>query len=419
MQRASWLCVVLISVACTQPPTGTSSSSSGSVDAYVPWTIRDFVREYQLASCALEERCRDVRGARFSSRAACEQAIDDADWEAEATSGVGTFEFFANNYNLLDEARARTCVAHLSTVECGAPALDAPECEQARGITAPATTGELCNGPRSAPHLCDESSLYCGAQPGNAACTVCQELHPEGAGCSTSSSCETGFCSVENTCTAPAPRARGETCTRDDQCAGELLCTAASDGGTRTCAARGGAGDSCAVTPCQVDLACIDGTCAARLDDGATCDRNSTGAGCRHLCVFPSADAAQGTCGLPSDLPVVDEPCVRARESLPNVCKPLETIYPDYTVQFVDNRQVLVACTCRHTGGAGDACFHNGACGGGRCVGVTRMGDALSAGTCQPKLIDGQRCQRSSDCLSGVCDPGGMMPTCVPAPGCP
>jgi len=423
MHKALMAGLVVGLCACTPTGTGNSSSSS-SGDAAAPWTMTDYVRAYQLARCALEQRCKDVRGPLYTSQASCEQGIADFDVEQQSVTGVGLYAYFEENYTLADETRARACVAHLGTVECTAATLDSPDCDDASVLKTPRTDGQTCNGPWEEPLLCDAATLYCGAQTDNQSCFTCQPLKADGAACESWMECGSRFCSQGGQCAAPAPAASGAACNQTEDCAGDLACTGSADAG-RACAPRGSAGAQCANAPCLTDLACVPDSanvlrCTERLADGATCDRNGTGPGCRHACIFSSADADQGTCSVFTDLPVADQPCVRIRESLPNLCKPLTTIFPDFTVQFVENRQVLVACTCKATVGANDPCFHNGACGGGRCVGVTRMGDFQSPGTCQPKLILGERCQRSSDCASGLCDPNaGAMPECAAPAPCP
>ena len=220
------------------------------------------------------------------------------------------------------------------------------------------------------------------------------------------------------TCQPPGlPKSTGAACFYDDECQSGLLCLAGH------CSTGLASGGSCGPTDdnCGLDLYCNPtdpsqstlGTCAARLDAGATCDDGGFQINCalpirfyglaslsckgNQMCAGVVRDSkgqviAQGHCAAPQG---VGAPCARPATGSPDpgtmgcsfglVCDPATS-------------------KCARPPPAGQPCVD------GICDWGTAYCNACG-GTCQSKKADGQPCQVPDECQpSSLCDFG----TCAP-----
>ena len=364
--------------ACTP---GGGSSSSGGNDGY--GSVRDFYVAIWAKFCDLDERCAATHGLAFSSKAACNAYLNDLDNSYRMWIGAGLFETFERIYKLGSAADQDACLSLYGSMSCDAELPDDNACERALQPRNPVGVGGVCGADLESDSVCD-NDLYCATDEGGS-CRHCATLKASGAACQGSQECTSDFC--EQTCKdRPAAKAKGAACTSSDRCVGNLECGGPS--GNTTCQEQGGLNANCENVGCYDDLYCDDdeggsNTCKAYPAAGATCDRAGT-VQCRFVCVFPAADAASGTCGMPNPMPGHGQPCAGQ-----GWCA--DGTHPTFTL---DNGAVT-ACVCETDKAQGADCVNSSECESGVCG---------SDQKCGPKVANGGDCYWAEQCQSDYCD---------------
>ncbi len=420
-----------MAVACSG---GSGSSSSGS-SAPPDLTAEEAYREYFTKGCGLEERCANVRGRQYSSRAECEGTFALYDQLFLALTGKGYFAGLAEDFRVGDQARLRTCLGKIETVACTDQTVRDPDCEGVLVPVTPRTAGQSCVNDGE---NCDVG-LFCDEQESKPTCSLCAAYKANGASCSDGNECDSGFCTSDTngTCAVPAFKARGQACTFDDECVGQHVCAGAA--GQKTCQERGGVGAACdgpeatnETRPrCMDDLECVTnaagvtGTCSRRLSDGQPCVRRgfndpTTSAPCATMCLFANATTNMGTCGFPAGPLAAGSPCAGFQGGTTALCSLEEesTLYADLQFNVENNMFNITGCTCKTQVANGQDCFFSSACSNGICTGTNFQ--TVMPGECSPKLANGTVCEDDSDCDSDYCAPGtGNMRRCAVKPSCP
>jgi hypothetical protein len=336
---------------------------------------------------------REVRCGRFSAVERCMEwrnepamyatlGLDAA--YASFFGGVDTLSYLATEYRPADEATLQACLDEITAGACD-PSLFRPAvCEGTLVPKAPRAAGDACSAP--SPYLPDrpcEKGLDCIC----GACLPVSDQSPaEGEPCEPGDDCEPGFTclslgSAPARC-APTP-ALGEPCSWD--------CTegACSSG---VCLPIRGLGEICNDTVvCQFDLTCAEGRCVVSAGlDGAPCTRDP--GQCLRFCVFPSADANEGTCGVPSS--TGPTPCSTFAGDGSPFC-PAGTYRAEPASDPND-------CSCLPHLALGAACNDQTTFDAWQAP----CGDAFcSNGTCVARYPAGSACVDGSECAVGlVCD---------------
>ncbi len=258
--------------------------------------------------------------------------------------------------------------------------------------------GDACTLSKGDPDEGCDPSLFCLYTPGEDVGS-CQPLVKLGDACTQENSCKSGlFCKrttlgEPGACASPQDAAaEGEPCVSAPvACQPGLHCVTGDHYPDGVCRVPRVIGESCdKAAPCQGELACVHGVCAARLGEGKSCDVDEACASgsCREgICQTQTNSAQLGqSCSFQS--------CVAGlRCGATKVCEPLEVVGLDEECQGK-------ACA------AGLACSYFPVNGARRCL--------LPPPAGQP-CIDYMMCEASAACDSwqGLEDPG----TCVPRHG--
>jgi hypothetical protein len=206
-----------------------------------------------------------------------------------STAGCGGGSVSSGNTNDGTSADACTQLVTMScqrALECE-PVLsqtlytDVPSCVAALGSVCTATTALPGAGPMVADWgACEAAyraascdSLSSGNLP--AACETQPGTLANGSPCAAGRQCQTSYCKIDysassdcGVCSGRSPV--GGSCQVASGCEDGLVCAAASP--TPTCVQPAAAGQNCDTThPCQNDLRCMNGACAAPLGAGAAC----------------------------------------------------------------------------------------------------------------------------------------------------
>jgi hypothetical protein len=228
-----------------------------------------------------------------------------------------------------------------------------------------------------------------------------------------------GFGAAREAEAAFVPRALGQTCARNADCASRVCkqhhCVC---GGPNDCPQPGGNG-------CQAAICSSNGQCSIGVNVGSPCDDGDA-------CTTNDACQADGSCaGTPVTCAAIDQ-CHDAGTCDPAIGACTNPIKANGTSCNDDN-----ACT------TGDTC-QDGVCRGGNPVVCAPLDQCHVAGTCDPATgqcsnppadigtpcDDGDACTTGDHCVGGVCagtpticqpvdDPAGCwnQPTCDPATG--
>jgi hypothetical protein len=346
--------------------------------------------------------------------------------------GLSLPEYYDSHFEVTDQAKARACLEKWSNLPCEDTTRSDPECDDVFRPKNPASAGQKCGGEGMDSIECN-NNLMCVDVANKPDCGVCEAKKANGTSCTDSDECQSGFCSGGNspTCGPAAPKPKGQGCTRDDECLGSLVCV--GSGNAKTCQERVGLNAACdgpratAETrpPCYADLECVsdsagvNGTCAASLPDGATCQREpGYGSTCRHYCVFTSANAVTGTCQTLAALPGAGQPCV-GFGSAAIFCSQDDAIYADFEFTYDSSGLHFTSCGCKTKVGQGGQCLWSSACNNGLCSGQDFTTTPMTPGTCGPLLANGTACEDDDECVSGYCQVTGQNGTCAPPPACP
>jgi hypothetical protein len=187
----------------------------------------------------------------------------------------------------------------------------------------------------------------------------------------------------------PGPRADGADCIDSGQCA-SAYCRHVATSWCGTCAARGGAGATCAAFPdCQAGFACVGGACVTALATGQACTTGGTQCALGLYC-------QAGTCQPALELNAV---CSGAGAQ----CNVLEGLYCNVAVN-----------KCLRAAGyaaAGQACgvvmgdMLEGCTAAAICSGTTCTAPAADGAACDPTNHVG--CTNPAACINGICTLGG------------
>jgi len=375
----------------------------------------------------LTTRCGSVRGSNYTTADACRANFQENVRRFPLTQGE-TFAAYLNRLYTLNDAQAQACVALFATSDCATPTNTAAACDAAIEVTNVVANGAVCDGDEL---RCEDDTALCGIKAGTNTCAVCQPKGPNGNVCGTNDECVSGWCDVgSGYCTAPPTTLAGinQACTLNTDCLGALVCV---NNVCRDPVGLNGVCDGPAATvrnnpPCKADLSCVTnnagvtGTCQAWLADGQTCQRQgrilltangnfvlTTAPECAHECVFPTRTSATGTCSSVTALPAVGQPC---NKHTPLQCAPRTDLKIDVDfTRLGANEFAESGCSCESLGGTGTRCWGNGDCANGRCTGsdfgaydgaTMMVTDQPSAGTCGPRLANGQACTADDDCAT-------------------
>ncbi|HEY3449284.1 MAG TPA: hypothetical protein VGK67_23210 [Myxococcales bacterium] len=210
----------------------------------------------------------------------------------------------------------------------------------------------------------------------------------------------------------------GSACYADSECSGEgVICDLIATCPGR-CAARIGAGGSCAASGavCAFGATCAAGVCVADANTGQACGQDLPACKYGLVCLAQTSPATTGTCEPESP----NGACVTSSTCLPTFA----CAGPDGSSQCAPAKAEGQACTeghfecavltscvagkCQAFPSLGGACDPTGARGeGSDCLQGT-----CSGGRCVALLGKGQACQLDSACASGVCASGACTAAC-------
>jgi hypothetical protein len=227
------------------------------------------------------------------------------------------------------------------------------------------------------------ASTYCDNGPGTSGTRLCLPRARTGLGtdpCTNDNQCASNLCFgvtrdaagnwVPGTCVSP--RALGETCIRNDQCASTYCDTGFNTANTNKCMPRGGAGQGS--DPCTHDSQCASSRCAGLVRDAA-------------------GNWMPGTCLAQGDLGAACTNNAQCRST-----------YCDAGFNTANTNK------CMPRGGAGqgsDPCTHDSQCASNSCAGLIRdSAGNWVPGSCVARGALGASCTNNIQCQSTYCDAG-------------
>ena len=398
MKRSALVSVVLaLGVgACSGAGGGSSSSggaSSSSSGGGGNVTLRDVFLALFVAQCAQEDRCATELGRTFTSRTACE-----AYWPSIIDYYMA---FFGAVYEVGDGSKLQACTDALypSSGSCTEAGEFPAPCRALLRVKNAVAAGGACGNEEGSPQCDLEFTCVTGAT----GCGTCRAASAVGASCSDMQPCVSGaYCNAGTCARLPG---RGESCATAHACRGNLDCDGPS--GAETCRERVGLGASCEEASCYFDLTCdysaMPRTCRAQSAVGTSCARTDAARCHGTLCVFPSADAAMGTCQYQYTA-TPGQPCLGVGS------------YSYCTEGYADptgDPAAPTGCTCRAYKGTGESCTY-GQCATS-CDNIDWTTTPPGPGTCAAPRANGATCSSDSECTSGHCSNGG---TCAAPPMC-
>jgi hypothetical protein len=311
--------------------------------------------------------------------------------------GVSARAVTVQSYTLASEEDRRACLDAIAGAPCSQRITQIDACASIliprRAITAGGTCnwGTWAGAPACAP------GLVCRGASG-AACGTCTAAeYADGHPCDYDDDCQGGRCLSTGdggwACGSPSSqKGVGEPCATFADCRDNLICTYGVDA---VCVQWARVGEPC--TP-ERSIFCVrgatcstevgTGTCQPLLPDGAACPRGRDPArACLDWCVFPSADAPEGTCGIPPSGP---GPCAAYRDDHSLFC-PAAT----YQEAEADAGPYPATCMCRAQRPEGAACDAAVQC----LTGLCRSGNCST-----PDRAVGDACSEDPECASGRCD---------------
>ncbi|HTQ03307.1 MAG TPA: hypothetical protein VMI54_05600 [Polyangiaceae bacterium] len=358
-----------------------------------------------LATCERQLRCIPL----WPSLDDCLANADNWPDYSRYFGGVDQDVYFASKFTLADPAVLDACIDAVTNLPCDDSRTPYEACLDVLVPDVPRKQGDRCahdSGYVMAP-ACD-AGLVC---TGSYFCDTCEPLPPastEGQACDFDEDCAAGLACVRAACVpyASLPGA-GEACSAPGVCRDGLEC-----GSGGTCFLQSGEGAPCDPNDpdscfrdllCEVDAATGNPTCHAFGGPGATCAR-ATGvgtAGCdeNDWCVFATADAPTGTCGV---APLTAGPCALFGGDSTYFCP--AGSYPD--ADQTSSTALPASCSCKPALGLGARCHADPECGQGYCGDADGDGDDDDL-RCTALLPDGAPCSSASPnhCASEVCDP--------------
>jgi hypothetical protein len=360
------------------------------------------------AQCDASERCAAEVGSYYASRVDCTRR-SDFEMYSRFHGNVSHYEALAKVFTLGSESARQACLDTVRSRPCSETVWPSV-CDAVLVPLNPLGEGAACDVQNGwTPNVPCAEGLWCNTGM-NSRCGVCgapPALLPIDGRCSTAESCLTGFCDPRTNTCRPSSERRGEgaPCSQFD-CLPGLVCVGPF--GHKICMRYAKEGESCddllstTFPPCLIGLGCFGkdkdtntpGHCENHwLPDGAPCRREGADRTCREFCIFPSADAEEGTCAT-SWPASKDFPCVGATSSGGKDCP--ASHYPDVTSS---DGSTPASCVCHLQRANGAACSADVECMSRRCAG------SGSAKKCTTPGNPYGRCASDSDCVSGYCNP--------------
>lgn len=295
---------------------------------------------------------------------------------------------------------------------CPASALCAPKAGPGRPVPSDPPIGGVCtpaNGARGClSGVCDTADNLCG-DPNGHGCgmdsecrsNVCAADHrcgrDNGGPCASPVECRSGICDADGRCGRPNPgpcgagaECRSAICVdADHQCGlpGGEPCSTGQQCRAGVCALDQHCG-AVNGTPCLAGTSCRSGVCKAGLCSGGGCSSDAD-------CAPGNVCSSSHTCGPPAGN---GAPCLRGAECVAGVCG------SDHLCGVTDGSPCSHGSDCR----SGRACAGTPPTCGRTCTADDQCGplEFCRAGACVPRQGDGP-CQRGTECLAGICGPGG------------
>jgi hypothetical protein len=427
---ARWGAAVLVCLTLAAAPGCNCGTVSNPSDGGSPpgdsGALPDGLARYIAAVCDWVVRCEPQLGPAVESVESCRAFYVDL----FSCFVIPLEEAFGFTFTTNDAA-VDACVAAFETFPCDGAVITGDECSD---IFAPVPgtvpEGGACASATGGPTNVCADGLYCNWQP--SMCSACEHrgalgedcsarecatdlrcdfttntcvaLAADGAACTFGSECVSGICSgTPSICTGPLPD--GADCSSDSDCQSTTC--------VNVCVTPVPAGGPCMDTQeCQGFRACIAGTCADRLPDGAACTEQVCLVD--HACIDGLCAAINGC-----DLLSIPQPCGAGP-----ACA--DTEFCDFaTSMCMPRRPVGQPCT------GSDECvepahcdFTTGLCEapspqGGPCTFDSDCIDGLSCtsgDTCEMLVANGAPCTAGDDCDSDYCD--SMTMTCADLPVC-
>jgi MYXO-CTERM domain-containing protein len=324
----------------------------------------------------------------------------------------------------------------IPTLPLGTPCTDPESCGS--GICA---DGVCCNS------LCVDQCEACDVPTTKGQCVAVTGVPHNGrTACAGDGSACQGTCDGSNrkACLLPGsttqcrpPSCKAGVATLPENCRGDGTCPAVE---TQDCAPSTCGGNQC-VGNCVVDAECVAGdycsagVCVKKVADGTTCsDDRQCGSGhctdgfccnsaCGGQCQACDVSGSEGKCTAVKGPPHKGrEACVSDGSACAGSCDGTNVTacsYPAAGVACRDpscaNDIATLGAQCTGTGVCPPE--QQQACAPGKCAGVLCDGGCLadgdcslteycSAGTCAPKIDNGQKCAASDQCTSGACVDG-------------
>jgi hypothetical protein len=378
-----------LGVSAGNTATRDAGSACGDVEELNQWSHR-----LGAASCARAVRCEPELGPAYSSETACLADVAQTEVYSRYFLSGSYYQGLARKYKLGADDTQAACLRALVDAPCG---------ERVDHIEACNAVLVPCN-PIAAAGACRDFGLRPCAQglacrgETTSSCGSCVATnYPDGHDCEYESDCQSGHCLESGDAgwqcaSAALLKGEGEACANFADCRGNLECVYQP---THTCAPRSRVGE-----PCGNSRSCVRGAecaamtdgaagvCRAFLADGEICPRTRDPArACLNWCVFPSADAPEGTCGI---APTGPGPCAAFRADHELFC-PADT----YMDAPGDAGAYPFDCTCKSRGTRGTSCATHEQCADGPC----------RSGTCAaPDRAVGDDCDASVECISANCD---------------
>ncbi len=385
------------------PSAAGAPSAVEPVAAMAAWRSR-----LAAARCARDHRC----GPLWSSAADC---LEDANtWPAYVRffGGIDEDEYLAATHTLAEPALLDACVNAVTGSPCDDSRSPYAACLGVLVPKTPRQSGEPCvyDSPYVLAPEC-ASGLVCSEPYG---CGICVPLPPprvEGENCSRGEDCAFGLVCLARTCRpSSALPAEGEPCADSGACRSGLTCALDS----QLCVRVEAEDEPCdpGAYSCLNDSTCVtdantgSAQCRAYARRGDACPRVSTygdGQACNrsNWCVFATADAPTGTCGI---APLAPGPCALFSDDSSYFC-PVGT-YPDAET---DELEPPAACTCKPALELGARCESDLQCAHGYC-GSDRDGDdrrcvafLRDGAVCAPKDLAHCASPRGCDAQAGTC----------------
>jgi hypothetical protein len=347
------------------PDASLPDASLPDIESMHAWMVAE-----ALAYCERDQRC----DQHYESVEAC--VLDSENDEAyfQFFGGIGRYEDMSGKYELAPVEVRNACLNVIARAGCADQQSIDDLCENVLVPRNPLPLGASCSDP-SSPYKRNfgcAAGLEC-ADVGTP-CLTCAAIpppDPPAVPCTTDSDCAPGYCGATQACRAP-PNAddsyvlgsTGDLCDRlgstgDRGCKLDLGCDPGTESGLGTCQPRAMPGE-----PCE----------RARTEAAGTCVYGS-------WCVFASADAASGSCGVPPMEPLT--PCSWFAHGGAMFC-PFGT-YAD-TGSEPPETEVPKYCLCRPVLALGEACTDDQQCETMRC------GAVGNHERCIARLSDGADC---------------------------